>query len=68
MGKFTIGDRVRWNSEAGWTSGKIIKVHTTDFSYKGNTRRASPDDPQYEIASDRTDHVAADKEAALKKA
>jgi len=56
--KFKVGDHVRWNSEAGHVSGTIIKVHTRDFDYKGHTHRASKDDPQYEIKSDRTDHVA----------
>ena len=68
MSKFEVGDHVKWNSEAGWVSGKITKVHVKDFSYKGHTRRASPDQPQYEIESDRTDHVAAHKEGTLKKA
>ena len=63
--KFKIGDRVRWNSEAGYVSGRITKVHTRDFEYKGHRRRASPEAPQYEIASDKTDHIAAHKESAL---
>ena len=46
---FKVGDRVRWNSEAGMVSGRIIKVHTHDTAYKGHTRRCSPEDPQYEI-------------------
>lgn len=64
--KFKVGDHVTWNSEAGNVSGKITKVHTADFDYKGHTRRASPDEPQYEIASDKTDHIAAHKESALR--
>ncbi|MFC7790159.1 DUF2945 domain-containing protein [Microbacterium sp. MAHUQ-60] len=63
--RFTVGDHVRWNSEAGQVSGRISKVHTTDFDYKGHTHRASDDDPQYEITSDKTDHVAAHKGSAL---
>lgn len=63
--EFKVGDHVRWNSEAGPVSGRIIKVHTRDFDYKGHTHRASADDPQYEIKSDRTDHVAAHKGPAL---
>ncbi|KXZ59503.1 hypothetical protein Mlaev_02234 [Microbacterium laevaniformans] len=63
--RFSIGDHVAWNSEAGRVSGAIIRVHTRDFEYKGHTHRASPDDPQYEIQSDRTDHIAAHKGAAL---
>ncbi|HTJ53846.1 MAG TPA: DUF2945 domain-containing protein [Nitrosospira sp.] len=66
--KFKIGDHVTWNSEAGHVSGKIIKVHTKDLEYKGYTRHASLDEPQYEIKSDKTDHIAMHKESALQKA
>src|SRR3546814_3640364 len=52
---FKVGDHVRWNSEAGHVSGTIRKVHTADFDYKGHRHRASADDPQYEIKSDKTD-------------
>ncbi|MCY1160195.1 MAG: hypothetical protein MOP51_3222 [Citricoccus sp.] len=62
---FSVGDHVSWNSEAGRVSGTITKVHTSDFDYKGHTRRASAEDPQYEITSDKTDHVAAHKGSAL---
>lgn len=65
--KFAVGDHVSWNSEAGHVSGTITEVHTEDFEYKGHTRRASEDEPQYEIRSDRTDHVAAHKGSALRK-
>ena len=64
---FHIGDHVRWNSEAGHVSGKIIEVHTKDFNYKGYTHHATEDDPQYEIKSDKTDHIAAHKGSALTK-
>ena len=66
--QFKVGDHVTWNSEAGHVSGTIIKVHTKDFDYKGHTHHASKDDPQYEIKSDTTEHIAAHKGAALKKA
>ena len=65
--EFKIGDHVTWNSEAGHVSGTITKVHTKDFDYKGYTHHASPDDPQYEIKSDKTDHIAAHKGGALTK-
>ena len=63
--KFKIGDIVGWNSEAGQVSGTIIKIHTADFDYKGYTHHASPEDPQYEIKSSKTDHIAAHKGKAL---
>ncbi|SAK96083.1 hypervirulence associated TUDOR domain-containing protein [Caballeronia ptereochthonis] len=62
---FRIGDRVRWNSEAGYVTGTIIVIHTQDFEYKGYRHRASPENPQYEIQSDKTDHVAAHRGSAL---
>ncbi len=63
--KFETGDHVKWNSEAGIVSGKIIKVHSSDFDYKGYTHHASKKEPQYEIKSDKTDHIAAHKGTAL---
>ena len=65
--KFDIGDHVSWNSEAGRVTGKIIKIHTKNFDYKGYTHHATKEDPQYEIKSDKTDHVAAHKGSALHK-
>jgi len=64
---FKIGDRVKWNSEAGYVEGTIIHVHTRDFDYKGHTHRASIESPQYEIQSSKTDHIAAHKGSALTK-
>ncbi len=66
-GKFKVGDHVRWNSEAGYVNGKIIKVHTKDFVHKGYAHHASKDEPQYEIKSDKTEHIAAHKGTALHK-
>ena len=64
---FKVGDKVSWNSEAGRVSGTIIKIHTRDFDYKGYTHHATEDDPQYEIKSDKSEHIAAHKGKALKK-
>ncbi|MEO6020708.1 MAG: DUF2945 domain-containing protein [Knoellia sp.] len=64
---FAIGDHVRWNSEAGEVSGVITAKHVKDTEYKGHVRRCTPDDPQYEIQSDKTDHVAMHKGGALHK-
>lgn len=64
-GRFEVGDHVRWNSEAGYVSGVIIRVHEADFDYKGHTHRASRDEPQYEIRSDRSDHIAAHRGKVL---
>lgn len=65
MANFKVGDHVAWNSEAGRVSGRIVRVHTRDTSYKGHVRHCSADDPQYEIRSDRSEHVAMHKGSAL---
>jgi hypothetical protein len=64
---FKLGDHVRWNSEAGRVCGIIVAVHVRDFDWKGYRHHASPDDPQYEIRSDKTDHVAVHKARALER-
>jgi hypothetical protein len=65
--RFRRGDHVSWNSEAGRVRGRITRVITTRITSKGHTVHASKDDPQYEIKSDKTDHIAMHKGAALRK-
>jgi hypothetical protein len=65
--EFKVGDKVSWNSEAGRVSGTIIKIHTKDFDYKGYTHHATKEEPQYEIKSNKTNHIAAHKGSALTK-
>lgn len=65
--RFRVGDHVSWNSEAGRVRGRIIEVHVRDVVFKGYTHHASPDEPQYEIRSDQTDHVAMHKGRVLRK-
>ncbi len=65
--RFKVGDHVSWNSEAGRVSGTIIKVITSATEFKGYTRHATPAEPQYEIKSDKTDHIAMHKGSALRR-
>ena len=62
---FTVGDHVEWNSEAGRVRGTIKKKHTSEITFKGYTVQASKEEPQYEIKSDKTDHLAMHKGSAL---
>ena len=64
---FKVGEHVSWNSEAGRVRGKIVKVHRRNVNYKGYVHRASADEPQYEIKSDKTDHIAAHRGKVLRK-
>ena len=65
--KFKIGDHVLWNSEAGYVTGVIIGIKTSDFDYKGYIHHATPEDPQFEIKSDKSDHIAVHKTNTLTK-
>jgi hypothetical protein len=53
-------------SEAGRVRGTIQKKVTSE-TFKGYKRRASKEEPQYIIKSDKTDHLAIHKGSALKK-
>lgn len=64
---FKVGDHVSWNSEAGRVRGTIKKKITSAVAFKTYTVRASKEEPQYLIKSDKTDHQAMHKGSALKK-
>ena len=64
---FKPGDHVEWNSEAGRVRGTIQKKVTSEITFKGYRRHASPEEPQYIIKSDKTDHLAIHKGSALKR-
>ncbi len=61
------GDHVSWNSEVGRVRGHITRVVTSPIKFKGYTVHASRDEPQYEVKSDKTDHIAMHKRSALTK-
>jgi DUF2945 family protein len=65
--EFKIGDHVEWNSEAGYVRGTIQKKIISPTKFKTYIARASKEEPQYLIKSDKTDHLAMHKGAALKK-
>ena len=64
--KFKVGDHVEWNSEAGRVRGTIQKKITSAIKFKTYMVRASKEEPQYLIKSDKTDHVAIHKGRALR--
>jgi hypothetical protein len=63
---FRVGDHVSSNSETGRVSRRILRVHTKDVNYKGYIHRASRDDPQCEMKSDKTDHIVLHKGQLLR--
>ena len=61
------GDEVGWNSHGGTAHGEVEKKLTSDTKIKSHQVRASKDDPQYLVKSDKGGE-AAHKPDALKKA
>ena len=61
------GDDVTWKSHGGTAHGTVEKKQTSDTKIKGHQVRASPEDPQFIVKSDKGGE-AAHKASALKKA
>ena len=62
------GDHVSWNTSQGETTGKVVSKETSDFELDGKQRRASKDDPQVVVESDKSGKEAAHKESSVKEA
>ncbi len=67
MADLKKGDEVTWKSHGGTAHGTVEKKLTSETSIKGHKVKASKDDPQYLVESDKGGK-AAHKPAALKKA
>ena len=61
------GDKVRWNSHGGEAVGAVEQKITQDTEVAGRTVRASQDDPQYLVKSDKSGGEAVHKPDALEK-
>jgi hypothetical protein len=60
------GDKVEWNSHGSTAEGEVKKKITSDTEAGGRTVRASKDEPQYLVESDRSGGEAVHKPDALK--
>ena len=60
-------DRVEWETSQGKTRGKVKRKLTSPAKIKGHEAKASKDDPQYLVESDKTGDQAAHKPGALRK-
>jgi len=69
MGKqsFRKGDEVTWQSHGSTAEGKVEEKITSDTEAAGRTVRASEDEPQYRVRSDKSGNDAVHKPEALKK-
>jgi hypothetical protein len=64
---FSKGDRVTWSSHGGTAEGEVIRRITEDTEAAGRQVRASKDDPQFLVRSDKSGGEAVHKPGALKK-
>lgn len=65
--QFKKGDRVQWNTSQGETEGVVEKQLTDPTQIKGHTVKASKDNPEYLVKSDKTGKEAAHKPESLEK-
>ncbi|MFM9976469.1 MAG: DUF2945 domain-containing protein [Sphingomonadaceae bacterium] len=65
---FKAGDPVAWESSGGHSVGKVVEKLTAPRKIKGHAARASKDDPQYLVKSDKSGKEAAHKPGSLKPA
>ncbi|MFD7137130.1 DUF2945 domain-containing protein [Streptomyces sp. NPDC059894] len=61
------GDKVAWSSHGSETTGTVEKKITKRTKAAGRTVDASPEEPQYEVRSDKSGRSAVHKPSALKK-
>ena len=64
---FAKGDRVEWDSHGGTAEGVVERKITSDTTAAGRTVRASEDDPQYLVRSDKSGGEAVHRPDALRK-
>jgi hypothetical protein len=67
MADLKKGDRVRWRSHGGTAEGVVEEKITSDTEAAGRTVRASEEDPQYLVRSDKSGGTAVHKPDALEK-
>lgn len=67
MTEFNEGDEVTWKSHGGEAVGRVEKKITTETEAGGRKVKASKDEPQYLVKSDKSGGEAVHKPSALKK-
>ena len=61
------GDEVTWNTAGGETRGTVEKIVTSETHVKGHTAKATKDEPQVVVKSDKSGKEAVHKPEQLKK-
>jgi len=68
MTEFKKGDKVKWNSHGGTAVGTVERKITSDTEAGGRTVRASKEEPQYLVKSEKSGGTAVHKPDALTRA
>jgi hypothetical protein len=63
--EFSKGDHVTWNSHGNQVEGTVVRKITEETEASGRKVKASRDDPQYEVESDKSGKTAVHKPGAL---
>ena len=63
--EFEKGDHVTWKSHGGTAEGSVERKITEDTEASGRTVRASEDEPQYEVRSEKSGGTAVHRPDAL---
>lgn len=61
------GDEVAWSSHGGRAEGEVEKEITERTEAAGRTVDASPEEPQYQVRSEKSGRSAVHKPSALRK-
>ena len=64
---FRKGDKVTWQSHGSTAEGKVEEKITSETEAAGRKVKASKDEPQYRVRSDKSGNDAVHKPEALKK-
>jgi len=65
--EFRKGDHVEWDSSQGKVEGTVERKLTKPMKIKSHEVKASPDNPEYLVKSDKTGAEAAHKPTELRK-
>jgi len=64
---FKQGDRVEWSSHGGTAVGTVERKITSETKAGGRTVKASEDEPQYLVRSEKSGGTAVHKPSALRR-
>lgn len=65
--KLKKGDKVEWKSSGGKAVGTVKKKVTSERKVKGHVAKATKEEPQYLVESEKSGGKAVHKAGALKK-